>query len=126
MQCTQCGETNLDHAKFCIECGTPFVARCPHCAEENPARAKFCASCGMSLVRQSQVQSSRSTVAEPQLLTPNTQVETEQEAEGHFHKAIDIARQQQAKFLELRATVSLARLWQQQGKRHEAHQMLGA
>jgi predicted ATPase len=39
-------------------------------------------------------------------------------------KAIDIARQQQAKSLELRATVSLARLWQQQGKKSEAHQML--
>jgi hypothetical protein len=36
----------------------------------------------------------------------------EQEAEGYFLKAIDIARQQQAKSLELRATMSLARLWQ--------------
>ena len=48
----------------------------------------------------------------------------EQEAEGYFQKAIDIARQQQAKSLELRATISLARLWQQQSKLHEAHTML--
>jgi predicted ATPase len=41
-----------------------------------------------------------------------------------FCKAIDISRKQQAKSLELRATVSLARLWQQQGKKTEAHQML--
>jgi len=46
------------------------------------------------------------------------------EAEEYFLKAIDIARQQQAKSLELRAVMSLSRLWQQQGKKQEAHQML--
>ena len=46
------------------------------------------------------------------------------EAEACFHKAVDIARKQQAKSLELRATMSLARLWQQQGKRQEAHALL--
>ncbi len=39
------------------------------------------------------------------------------EAEACFHKAIEIARQQDAKSLELRAAMSLSRLWQQQGKR---------
>src|SRR5215510_13708543 len=46
------------------------------------------------------------------------------EAEECFLKAIEIARRQQAKSLELRAVISLARLWQQQGKRAEARQML--
>jgi tetratricopeptide (TPR) repeat protein len=46
------------------------------------------------------------------------------EAEGCYHQAIEIARRQSAKALELRATVSLARLWQRQGKRAEARQML--
>jgi len=46
------------------------------------------------------------------------------EAEECFQKAIDIARRQQAKSLELRAVMSLGRLWQQQGKRDEARQML--
>ncbi len=46
------------------------------------------------------------------------------EAEECFLKALDIARKQQAKSLELRAATSLARLWQQQGKQKEAHQML--
>jgi class 3 adenylate cyclase/tetratricopeptide (TPR) repeat protein len=50
----------------------------------------------------------------PQSLTPNPQGEVEQEAEGYFLKAIEIARKQQAKSLELRATTSLARLRQQQ------------
>jgi class 3 adenylate cyclase/predicted ATPase len=46
------------------------------------------------------------------------------EAESCFHYALDIARSQQAKSLELRAATSLARLWQQQGKRQEAHDLL--
>src|SRR5262249_29235169 len=48
----------------------------------------------------------------------------QKEAEECFLKAIEIARRQQAKSLELRATVSLARLWQQQSKKEEAHRML--
>jgi len=50
----------------------------------------------------------------------------QKEAEECFWKAIEIARKQQAKSLELRATVSLARLWQQQGKQHEARNTLSA
>ena len=46
------------------------------------------------------------------------------EAETCFHQALDIARNQQAKSFELRAATSLARLWQQQGKRQEAHDLL--
>jgi predicted ATPase len=68
----------------------------------------------------SQVQSRKSKKANPQSLIPNPQAE----AEACFLKAIDIARQQQAKSWELRATLSLARLWQQQGKKAEAGQML--
>jgi len=48
----------------------------------------------------------------------------EAEAEHCFLKAIEVARRQQAKSLELRATMSLARLWQQQGRQKDAHQML--
>jgi predicted ATPase len=46
------------------------------------------------------------------------------EAESCFHRAIEIARQQQAKSLELRAVMSLARLWQQQGKSEEGRAIL--
>jgi serine/threonine protein kinase/tetratricopeptide (TPR) repeat protein len=46
------------------------------------------------------------------------------EAERCYRKAIEIARQQHAKAWELRAARSLARLWQQQGRRVEARQML--
>ena len=53
-----------------------------------------------------------------------TTASTQAEAEECFLKAIEISRKQQAKSLELRAVTSLARLWQSQGKRNEAHQML--
>jgi adenylate cyclase len=46
------------------------------------------------------------------------------EAESSFHKALTVARRQGAKSFELRAASSLARLWQQQDKKKEAHQML--
>jgi hypothetical protein len=46
------------------------------------------------------------------------------EAEACFQKALAVARHQSAKSLELRAVMSLSRLWQQQGKQHEAHKML--
>jgi len=48
----------------------------------------------------------------------------ESEAEEYFLKAIEIARCQSTKSWELRATMSLARLWQRQGKQHEARNML--
>jgi predicted ATPase len=48
----------------------------------------------------------------------------ESEAEECFQKAIEVARRQQAKSLELRAVMSLSRLWQSQGKKEEARQML--
>ena len=41
-------------------------------------------------------------------------------------EAIEIARRQEGKSLELRATVSLCRLWQQHGKQDEARRMLAA
>jgi hypothetical protein len=65
------------------------------------------------------VQNSKLQRPNPRPLTPSPQ-----EAEACFLKAIEVARRQQAKSWELRATVSLARLWQSQGKKEEARQML--
>jgi predicted ATPase len=45
-------------------------------------------------------------------------------AESSFREAIEIAQRQQAKSWELRATMSLARLLDRQGRRHEARTML--
>ncbi len=71
-------------------------------------------------------------------LKPQVSREVEQEAEGYFLKAIEIAQKQQAKSLELRAVMSLVRLRQHQAQDHairttqhetrtrlnEAHRML--
>ena len=45
-------------------------------------------------------------------------------AEAYFERALTVARQQQAKSWELRATMSMARLWRDQGKRKEARDLL--
>jgi serine/threonine protein kinase/predicted ATPase len=47
-------------------------------------------------------------------------------AEDRFTLAIETARRQRSRALELRSTISLARLWQRQGRRGEAHRMLAA
>jgi predicted ATPase len=46
------------------------------------------------------------------------------EPESCFQQALALARRQQAKSLELRATMSLSRLWDGQGKRAAAHKLL--
>ena len=46
------------------------------------------------------------------------------EVEEHLQQALAVARRQEAKSLELRAAMSLARLWQQHGKRAEARELL--
>jgi len=63
-----------------------------------------------------------SLLLQPKAQRPRAKVE--EEAEECFLKAIAIARRQSAKSLELRAIMSLSRLWQQQGKKAEARQML--
>jgi predicted ATPase len=55
---------------------------------------------------------------------PTQDSREQHEAETCFQHALDVARQQQAKSLELRAAMSLARLWQRQGKRAEARELL--
>jgi predicted ATPase len=53
-------------------------------------------------------------------LSPNN----EPDVEVCLHHALDVARRQQAKSLELRAATSLARLWQRQGKHAAARELL--
>jgi predicted ATPase len=51
-------------------------------------------------------------------------LDNQAEAEICFHHTLDIARTQQAKSFELRTATSLSKLWQQQGKRQEAYDLL--
>lgn len=52
------------------------------------------------------------------------QGEPDEQAEAAYWRAIEIAQQQGAKSLELRATIALCRLWQRQGRTNEAYQSL--
>jgi predicted ATPase len=54
-----------------------------------------------------------------QLLIPDVH-----QAEACFQQALNVARGQQAKALELRAAISLSRLWRQQGQREAARHLL--
>lgn len=75
LPCPKCGQTNPDHAKyclhcglpmtgkitqcpacqtpgtgkFCIECGSAMRGKCPHCGSESPGAGKFCTDCGSPL-----------------------------------------------------------------------------
>jgi class 3 adenylate cyclase/predicted ATPase len=61
------------------------------------------------------------TAGEIALLSPERDVAN---AEAYFERALAVARQQQAKSWELRAVMSMARLWRDQGKRDEARELL--
>ena len=70
-------------------------------------------------------------MAHPPLLLIQAKAQAEEEAEvcfrdaeACFRRALEVARHQQAKSWELRATVSLCRLWQKQGKDEKARQIL--
>jgi predicted ATPase len=55
------------------------------------------------------------------LIAPNREAVR---AEAYFEQALAVAREQQAKSWELRAAMSMARLWRDQGKRQQAHDLL--
>jgi class 3 adenylate cyclase/predicted ATPase len=61
------------------------------------------------------------TAGEIALLSPARDIA---KAQTYFERALDIARAQQARSWELRAATSLARLWRDQGRRAEAHDLL--
>ena len=79
----------------------------------------------LTLQQEGKEQGARSQEQKSENLNPHSQIpDPESEAEECFLKAVEVARKQQAKPLELRAATSLARLWQQQGKKTEEHKLL--
>jgi len=61
------------------------------------------------------------TAGEIALMPPKPQAV---KAEAYFERALAVAREQQAKSWELRASMSLARLWRSQGKVQQARELL--
>ena len=59
-----------------------------------------------------------------EMLLRQAAADTARQAEACWKHALAIARRQQARAWELRAALSLSRLWQQQGKRAKAHRLL--
>ena len=87
---------------------------------------------GLNVVTEalSKVQQTGSRIYEAELyrikseLLLSQTVPTEEQAEACFQNALKVARSQSAKSLELRAAMSLSRLWQRQGKKDEARKLL--
>jgi len=122
MQCSPCQTENKPGRKFCSACGQAFPLTCSQCGlPTTQTIGSVVGAVCPSPFKPSRLSvfSRQFSVVRPQHLTPSTQTE----AEACFLKAIEISRKQQAKSLKLRASVSLARLWQSQGKLTEAHQM---
>jgi predicted ATPase len=70
----------------------------------------------------------RFILAEVYRLVGETALEAPQpdvaKADAHFQRALAVAREQQARLWELRATMSLVRLWRDQGRQDEARELL--
>jgi len=47
--CKFCGQSNLDDARFCANCGRELGDNCPNCGAVLPAEVTFCPSCGTNL-----------------------------------------------------------------------------
>ena len=65
VNCTNCGATNRDSAKFCSECGTPFAMACPNCSSPTTPSDKFCSECGYDLVVAAPTEAAPHLVAAP-------------------------------------------------------------
>jgi predicted ATPase/DNA-binding winged helix-turn-helix (wHTH) protein len=103
--CTMLAEV-CDHLGY-TEDGLQALAEAHTLVEQHDERwwkAEICRLQGVCLLRQPMPQ--------------------EAEAEAWLQRALAVARRQEAKALELRAAMSLSRLWQQQGKQAEAHALL--
>jgi class 3 adenylate cyclase/predicted ATPase len=70
--------------------------------------------------QKARIKSHKANIPDPK----SPSLDPQSEAEASFQQAIAVARRQSAKYAELRASISLARLWQKQDKRKEAHELL--
>jgi predicted ATPase len=81
-------------------------------------------SCDAELLRLCGELFMQADAASLQVITPGAATDRQAAAEDLFWQAIKIARTQEAKSFELRAVMSLCRLWRQQGRQAEAYNLL--
>jgi hypothetical protein len=133
-RCSKCNSDNAPGAKFCADCGsalgTDVVTE-----DGKPSAAEADGGVRIAPTRQTSetIDGERKTVTA--LLADigcegnccyyarTKGVDASAEAESLFRQAIQIAQKQRAKSLELRSTISLARLLEKQGRRDEARVM---
>jgi hypothetical protein len=123
MHCPSCTHDNRPDRRFCTECGATLSVACPACGAAAEVGEKFCGSCGADLqgVKGLGVTLEWVTGFTPSpggrgcSSSPGGRGGSAGSGGGCFHRALEIARRQEAKTFELRAA-SLARLWQRQGK----------
>jgi len=99
---------------------------CPQCQQANPTNAKFCRECGARLPMACPGWEERGDYAEI-LRLKDWMLLRKGDAEGAeklYLASLDWARKQRAKSWELRTSTSLAKLWQGEGKRKEALDLL--
>ena len=141
--CSSCGAKVQAASKFCDSCGTP-LAVAPRPTGSALWEPYFLALLADVYAQAGQVEAGLATLDEALAAAQATgerwaeaelyrlrgslllqQTATPQaEAETWLRRALDVARRQEAKSLELRAAVSLSRLRKHQGKRKEAHDLL--
>ena len=127
----QAGLAQLVEAELLYQRGRPPRARYmfKHALIQDAAYASLLKSTRQQVHQQlAQVFEARFPVlveTQPELVAQHyTAAGCAEQAVVYWQRALDVARRQEAKSLELRAAMSLARLWQQQGKRAEGHALL--
>ncbi len=70
MICPNCGASNPDNARFCIECGQPLPRACSVCGAMNPPGARFCNQCGSPLPGMAGVPGARTPGSTPDTGVP--------------------------------------------------------
>jgi hypothetical protein len=118
MRCPACGFENASGMKFCGKCGASLKLKCASCGFENAPAIKFCGECGKPFATASK----SAPLPGPRSYTPKHLAEKILTSRSAL--AIEIARRQSAKSLELRAVLSLSRFLEKQGKKEEARRML--
>jgi predicted ATPase len=148
MRCAKCEAENREGRKFCAKCAAALFSRKPFFSDSAMASSAW-QQYTIALLAQGYARMGRKEEALGMLNEALAHIERSgervdqaemmrlkgellltrdggatEEAEHCFREAIEVARAQEAKWWELRTTISLARLLAKDGRRDEAHKML--